>query len=202
MRLRFLIFVLLSSLGLAAACGNDDTSSGPGGSSGGCVDYSNVDVKACSGMPCSFANDIMPIFQGACAISASCHLSGNSPTGEGLGLGPGISMTPTQADIDAVYGAVVGQISVRSGLKLVEPGDPSRSWMMAKIDYADAMEINPPSPDFTDCPSLACKDTAKGCGERMPQTGPILEADSAPRRSAPGSPTARRTTDRATGEPR
>lgn len=177
MRLDILTPILLLSLGLAAACGDDETSTGAGGSAG-CVDYASVNVNACNGGPCSFANDVVPVFQGACAISSSCHLSGGSPTGEGLGLGPSNSMTPTQMEIDAIHASLVSVTAVRSSLNLVEPGDPGKSWLLAKIDYADEMDSDA-RPKFSACAALACEGSAEGCGKSMPEIGPLLDEDRA-----------------------
>lgn len=145
------LIVLLTSGALllgAAACSDDETSSGA------CIDYSAV-----SGSP-SFANDVMPIFQQSCNFS-SCHSSAIPSPQEDLALGPENGIQVTQADLDAVHGAIVGAASVRSSMNLVTAGDPANSWLLAKVEYEPA--------DLGTC--AVC---TPPCGDRMPVSSPAL----------------------------
>jgi len=65
----------------------------------------------------SFAREINPILRQRCAV---CHVTGQEP-----GL---LSLVPTKS-----YGALVGQDSVQSNLKRVEPGNPEQSYLYHKL---------------------------------------------------------------------
>jgi hypothetical protein len=173
------LFLALAALTMAACSDDESTSStSSSGGSGDCVDYSAVDINACSGGPCSFSLDVMPIFQQSCTLSAVCHCAqgdcGAAPK-EDLSLGPKLGVAPTQGEIDQVHAAIVDQDSKRSSLKLVVPSDPGSSWLLAKVEYnheSGGSCQDPPC--FSGC-SLGCEPGTLGCGLRMPQTSPRLD---------------------------
>jgi hypothetical protein len=136
------------------------------------VDYGSIDPNACDGGACAFETIVVEVFQTACAFSA-CHSRSAPVPQEGLGLAPQI-VAPSAADLDAIHAAIVGAPSKRSSLKRVAPGDPARSWLMAKIDY----KFSP----LSGCASIdeACA-SGKGCGVQMPNGSPLAPDD--PRRA-------------------
>lgn len=67
--------------------------------------------------PVSFARDIAPLLKQRCAV---CHVTGQEP-----GL---MSLIPARA-----HAALVGQPSVQSDLKRVEPGKPEASYLVHKL---------------------------------------------------------------------
>ena len=115
-----------------------------------CASYEGV-----SGSP-SFAADVMPIFQLSCTFS-SCHSSMSASPAEGLALGPPNATTPDQAAIDAVHAGIVNADSSQANEKLVVPGSPEESFLMAKLEYGD------------DATFAACGIDCTSCGELMPQ---------------------------------
>jgi hypothetical protein len=143
------------------ACGSDKgdaTSSNT--TSGGCVDYTMVSGSV------SFKDDDIPIFPRACAFSA-CHDSSSASPQEDLPLATPANDGPMTAEqITAVHDALVDSDSVRSSLKMVAPGDPGASWLQAKLEFAN----------FSDCAAIRSTCAPKGCGVRMPQNSPALEA--------------------------
>ena len=86
---------------------------------------STVDLKAPT---VSFKTDVMPFFAQACGFS-SCHGSSGNPQG-GLFLGP-----QTGADEATVLAKLVGPTSLElPSMPYVTPGDPTKSYLMHKID--------------------------------------------------------------------
>jgi hypothetical protein len=157
----------LAALGAAAAlvgggaCGDDDGGGGSGASSGGgCVDYSSVDTNACNGGACTLEPIVTDVFQGGCNF-VSCHSSMSPSPQEGLALGPQTG-APSSGDLDAIHAAIVNGQSKRSSLSLVVPGDPAKSWLLAKVEYKFSPTSGCAEVDGT-CSS------GKGCGTQMPQ---------------------------------
>ena len=136
-----------------AACNGDETEP----PEGGCEDYAGISGSA------SFANDVIPIFSGACSLSSSCHQSPNGM--EGLSLGQDLSVTPTQMEIDAIHAAIVGGASSLSSLPIVAPGDPAGSWLMVAIEY--------PTDMMNECGG----DCGDACPDQMPQGGGRMEQE-------------------------
>ncbi len=177
-RTLFFSVALTAAITVASACGdendkNDDEGDGGGstgvgmaaGGAGGqggaasmppdelnCFDYGQPAVFA---RDVSFEGDIMPLFQARCAKGMECH-SKQAPTPDGgLVLGPPQGV-PSQAEIDSVYAAIVNIDSKRApAMKLVAPGDPAGSFLLAKTEYATVGS----------CISMC---VASGCGNRMP----------------------------------
>lgn len=160
--MRNILFAVVS-LGAITGCGNADTATATGSSSssGGdtCADYGTAKAGA------SFKDDVIPVFQLSCNFS-SCH-NAESPSPQGkLALGLQKGNTMTADDIKTVYDRIVGGISDRSSLAMVEPGAPEKSWLVAKISYAD----------FGACPAVSDTCGPQGCGGRMPLNSPALSA--------------------------
>jgi len=65
----------------------------------------------------SFAKEVNPLLRQRCAV---CHVTGQEP-----GL---LSLIPAKS-----YDSIVGQDSVQSDLKRVEPGDPEQSYLYHKL---------------------------------------------------------------------
>ena len=122
-----------------------------------CVDYSSVSGEV------SFADDVIPLLQQSCTIFGSCHVSGSANPAEGLELGLKNSDTMTDEEIDAVYNAIVDVDSKAAEMKLVKPGEPAASFLLAKCEYES----------FASCETVAC--SPKGCGQRMPLGAPMSD---------------------------
>ena len=177
MRLLVPIAALVFIGGGTAGCNGEENGNEPSQ----CVDYTTVDTQACGG-PCSFATDVMPIFQFSCNLSGSCHTNRVAlPAGEGLVLGPpavddnDMPVTPTQEEIDAVHGIIVNGTSVRSTMPVVKPGDLANSWLMVKLEYTDMTKWGDPGAEVCEEAFQACDSTSKGCGIAMPWNSPQLE---------------------------
>jgi hypothetical protein len=141
----------------APACSSKDTAA----TSGGCADFSAVTNTV------SFKKDVIPLMQRACNFDA-CHASTSTQPQEGLELGSNMmDGAMTDMAIAAVHGNLIGKTAKRSTLKLVEPGSPDKSWLVAKVRYAN----------FADCPAVSGTCTPKGCGAQMPQNQPLPDAD-------------------------
>lgn len=141
MSLRWMVRLLVASL--LAGCGDEGRAS-----SDICTEYeSTIDLGA---PPVSFRNEVMPIFNRRCALS-SCH-SGGQPGG-GLAL--------AQGDASKSRASLVGVSAEQlPSMQRVAPGDPTKSYLMRKID-GDACIF-----------SAQCRE--RGCGAPMPQAGELL----------------------------
>jgi len=125
------MLALFASALLASACGgSDDTGpdadAGAGESSGsGAADSSSSGAADSTGTEAElhFAEDVWPIFDGACY----CHIS--PPPGAGgpmtdFFMGPGV---------EEGYAAIVNQPSSESALDFVEPGSSADSYLYHKV---------------------------------------------------------------------
>lgn len=99
----------------------------------------------------SFRADVLPIFVQSCAFS-SCHGT-MSAQNNGVYLGERTGTTPTATLIAGLEKPAPALPS----MPFVTPGDPSRSFLMHKID-GDACTLDP-------------RCTNGSCGGRMPQGG-------------------------------
>ncbi len=154
---------------VSGGCGDSTGTGGTGGGGtcgqlgkDGCFDASCV--KA--GPTRSFKNDVLPIFELSCSLSASCHGNPSSPT-TGLGyqvyLGE-VNPKTTPSDVNKILGLIVGKASpTATNLNIVEPGKPEASFLMMKMDGAIA------------CSSATC--AFNNCGTVMPQGSMPLPLD-------------------------
>ena len=93
----------------------------------------------------TFSQDVVPLFQGSCGFGSGCHGTAQSAGHVQLTLGSGDAATLL---------ARLKEKSVREpSLPLVDPGNPSGSFLLRKL-----------TGDYT---GLPCAPSA--CGERMPQ---------------------------------
>ena len=117
-----------------------------------CFDYGQPGVFA---RDVSFEADIMPLFQARCSKGMECHSKQAQTPDGGLVLGPPQGV-PSESEIHAVYAAIVNIGAKRApGMKLVAPGDPAGSFLLAKTEYTTVES----------CVSMC---VASGCGSRMP----------------------------------
>ncbi len=129
------------------ACSNDETTTEPSGP----VSYAAVTPGG------SFRDDVMPLLSRACALSASCHQGDPGEGIEGLGFGPSTTQgVATEAQLDAIHDQLLNLAPNRSSFPFVKAGDPSGSWLMAKIEY-DTAELE----QYGGC--------SEDCGVFMPQ---------------------------------
>ncbi len=138
-------------------------SSGGGGAGSGraCFDDAAFDAASPS---TTFTGDVLPMFRRSCGLSASCHGADPGATGQPY-LGPAQSAGDLgPAAIAALHAAIVDVASTKEpSMKLVAPGDPSRSFLLHKIDGLG-------------CDALAC--AASGtCGAQMPQGSALAPAE-------------------------
>ncbi len=70
----------------------------------------------------SFVNDVAPIFRASCSL-ASCH--GRSDASHGIFLG---------TDPKRMYAELQKTSAIAAGTKFVVPGDPSKSYLVAKLE--------------------------------------------------------------------
>ncbi|MEZ4315197.1 MAG: hypothetical protein R3F14_44850, partial [Polyangiaceae bacterium] len=116
-------------------CDGGGGSGGAGGGGGGdssCFDYSSFDGTAPA---VGFKADVLPLFQRSCGVSTSCHGDINMPNENRPYLGPNKDATATDAEIDAIFAAIVDVGSFyEPGMSIVKSGDPENSFMMYKLD--------------------------------------------------------------------
>lgn len=136
MRFSLRSIALLTSVVVAVACSDDPASTSASSSSGSSGTPAPANPK--------FVADVMPILSNSCALS-SCHASKEAPAG--------VNIT---TDKDVTYKALVNADSKNFGAtKLVVPGKPEDSLVMAKMDGTQN--------ELTTCPK-----TSTGCGKSMP----------------------------------
>jgi hypothetical protein len=98
----------------------------------------------------SFKDDVVPIVQATCALTA-CHSSKESNLGIFLAF-----------DVAQIYAELQKTSPTAAGQKFVVPGDPSKSYLMIKLEGTQA--------------SLAASCPNSSCGSEMPP-GDKLPAD-------------------------
>ena len=102
----------------------------------------------------TFSQDVVPLFQGSCGFGSGCHGTAQPAGHVQLTLGSGDAATLL---------ARLKEKSVREpSLPLVDPGNPSGSFLLHKV-----------TGDYT---GLPCAPSA--CGERMPQRSTSLPQES------------------------
>lgn len=104
----------------------------------------NGDGGTPPGQPRSFRRDVVPIFAQSCA-SLDCH-------GDPKNTMVDVHFAPS--DPDGLYAELQRESPIAKGVKLVEPGDPTRSFLYAKINGDEG--------DYT----AMC--APPDCGETMP----------------------------------
>jgi hypothetical protein len=152
------LIVAAAATTAASTAGCDGGTGGGGGEGGGanaaCFDYSAFDGMSPA---VSFQADVLPFFQQSCGVSTACHGDINEPNENRPYLGPNMSTTPTQAEIDAIFASIVGVTSFyEPAMNIVKASDPENSFLMYKID------------GMLECDKLECAGN-KDCGGIMPQ---------------------------------
>lgn len=147
--------------GTTSSGSSSSSSSSSGGGSGGggsglCFDYSTWDGTTPA---VTFKVDVLPTFQQSCSLSYACHGSQAGPVDRPY-LGPAMPDMATDADIQAIFNAIINADAVKANMKIVAPGDPDASFLMHKIDNTFL------------CEAVSC--VAGGCGTSMPQGSPTL----------------------------
>lgn len=136
------------------------TTSTSTGTPDGCFDYTAFDATTPT---TTLSGDVMPIFQSTCGLSSTCHGAESAAPGQPF-LAPPPGNPPTAAQITEFFNQVVGHPATNEpGMNIIEPGDPSMSFMMHKLDAT-----------FT-CPDHDCQ--AAECGAFMPLGPNMLAAD-------------------------
>lgn len=126
----------------AVGCGADDATCG-----------APVELAAIAAVEPATADDVAAILERSCALGG-CHLSG--PGAGGLVLGRST----------ATWRAALVNVPSQQNpaMALVAPGDPDRSWLVAKVHGALC--------------DATC-DRALGCGGPMPPGAPLSDAERA-----------------------
>ena len=113
-----------------SGCADGDSNRNNDAADSGCPhDDSDFDAAAPT---TSFELDVVPILQGSCAI-ATCHKAGTNAGGLGLGP-PRADGPPSAAERAAIHAALLELSNAAPTLPHVTPGDPSRSFLMIKLD--------------------------------------------------------------------
>ncbi|HEX3770960.1 MAG TPA: hypothetical protein VHV30_08860 [Polyangiaceae bacterium] len=87
----------------------------------------------------SFSNDVMPIFQGSCTLTADCHGQVGNAAEANLYLGNDLTMANTSSTIMMVYANLVGQPAVEdTSLTLVKANDHANSYLYEKLTDSQA----------------------------------------------------------------
>ena len=142
--------------GLCACSDSEGDTSGGGGTTEQCADYADISGSV------SFETDVMPVFVGACSLSASCHQAPNGKEDLSLGNDPAMMVTAGE-----VHAAIVGVPSALATRDLVVAGDPAGSWLMNVMEYSTADTLQ-------QCTGESCGDD---CPTQMPQGGGRLAQD-------------------------
>ncbi len=181
--------------------GEDSGSSSSGGSSGSsgssispapCVPY--VSDAGLTSPTVSFADDVLPLFERQCGLSSSCHYDPGQNTIDTLGifLGCDITFDAGAGSVNncavsnpgpIVYQDLVGTpdggpaltpLEI-SDMPFVTPGDPSKSYIMHKIDgdtctlTAGCVMNNKAIVDAQNAPGLlGANFPPNWCGQQMP----------------------------------
>ncbi len=140
MRVAALLPVIVCA-SLAAACSSSTGSSAP-----------TDDGGTPAGQPRSFRRDVVPIFAHSCA-SQDCH---GDPKND-------VPIHFVVADPNAVFAELQGDSPTAKGAKLVVAGDPTKSFLYAKVNGDEG--------DY----SAMC--AMSFCGETMPPGTKIQSAD-------------------------
>jgi hypothetical protein len=139
----------------------------------GAMGCSSSSSAAPSDTPVSFANDVMPIFQGGCTVSSECHGQTNNAAEENLYLGDLTTNTP--AIIAQVYMGLVGVASVEDpSMPLVTAGSASTSYLSQKIQGTQN-NFDSDCAKATLC-SMNCT-ASSPCGTSMPYNNPSIGSD-------------------------
>ncbi len=153
--------------GGSAGAGTGGSATGTGGSSSGTGGGPPVvecpvppDQFDAAGPSPSFADDVHPILLRSCAL-VLCHTDWEDPP-QGLIFGSA-DQPSTPALRQDVADQLLSPAAEAPGLQRVEPGDPTRSYLMLKMDGCQNSS------------GLACIGTTlpdKPCGDSMPQMLP------------------------------
>ena len=112
------------------------------------------------GAEVSFTDDLLPFFAVACAFGG-CHDADTRQAG--LFLGWNVSQGPTSgAAAREVHDNLLSPATTTADLPRVTPGDPSRSFLMIKVEGCQAAL------------GLTCVPALAPCGNRMPYLSPPL----------------------------
>jgi hypothetical protein len=162
-------FALLVLAGTSACSNSSSSNNGDGGGgdggNGGCPPYQDPPGTDLTKPVVSLKSDVIPVFQGSCSLSLSCH--GAATGGQGkLYLGPKAGMVDTAMLIQALMGPSVEIPSV----PYVTPGDPTKSYLMQKMDGDQCLYDSHCTPD----PTLMTP-TCMDAGQAMPQGSTVLD---------------------------
>jgi hypothetical protein len=187
--------------------GNSSSSSSSGGSSSGgddggipCTAYvSDADLTSPT---ISFKNDVLPLFEHSCGLSSSCHYDPMVVHNLGIFLGCDITFDAGAGSVNScavanpgpeVYADLVGGGDAGgdggplvpleiTGMPYVTPGDPTKSYIMHKLDgdmctltgcnsmnMAVLFQQDPPG-------SLGPGNPPNWCGTSMPLNAELLPA--------------------------
>jgi hypothetical protein len=165
-----------ASAGTTSGGSGNFASGGVAGSGSNVSSESGVAYAPCgagaSAAPVSFANDLMPIFQGNCSVgspatgpNATCHGDSNvsSPFG-GVRreyFGPPAPATSSAATLAMIYCGLVSEVSSEDPyMDVVKPGDPTQSFLWYKINGTQGSLDN-------QTPDQCARGDLGSCGDAM-----------------------------------
>jgi hypothetical protein len=163
-----LLAVAVSCWGLLACSSSSSGQGTPACSEGGGGGSASSGGGSCSAyVSCadlttptvSFAADVLPILDKSCGIGGGqCH--GNPNVGKQTGQ-PYLGQSPGTPDVAKIFAGIIGQPAEEdTQMNLVEPGDPSKSFLMHKLDGDSCLYAS------------VCNSTGnpmfKNCGIQMP----------------------------------
>ncbi len=185
-----LLLVGFIGMGLAGCSSEKSDNGGTGGSTSGCdTDYATIAANA---PPVSFRDDIMPIIGLSC-VAGECHNVNEPRPRADLVLGvkcaydaaakwkctfPATSAGPdlvkdaqplTQAVLDTAHASMLEFSKTVPSLKRVEPGDPSKSFLLDKTS-----DTQDEGPYQAECANQDTTKSSAACGGPMPITGSAL----------------------------
>jgi hypothetical protein len=113
--------------------------------------------------PVSFQAEVVPIFSGSCALSASCH--GDPSTAP---LQPYFGSKDGGVDAETILTPIVSVPSAEDpSMNVITPGDPTKSYLQHKIDG-----------DQASLAAACAGGPFPNCGSSMPFGAPLLDTAS------------------------
>lgn len=161
---RFSSWLVIAVVSLAGwiGCSSSSTPATGDGGPAGCTAYQVPAGTDLTTPMVSFKTDVVPIFQGSCALSTSCH--GGATPGSDNGVYLGGSKTQ-QVDPATIIAAIVGKKSIElASMDFVAAKDPVNSYLMHKMDGDNCVYKD-------QCGAIPLPD----CGNKMPSGSDVLD---------------------------
>lgn len=152
---------ILSSLAIAITAAG---AMGCSSSSSGAPPAPNDGISCTTSSTVSFKNDIIPLFQLSCTLSAVCHGQMNNAAEENLYLGENAGGT----NVDTVYKGLVGAAAVENPMQsLITAGSLENSFLWHKVHVdssANFVDLNSSSLLNECAPTAMMSGACSNCG--------------------------------------